>query len=309
MVSPLVRFGTSTWTYEGWKGQVYLKGYPKGSFTKHCLAEYWQFPHNGTPLFRTVGNDSTFYRPPTSQQLRAYRDQMPETVSMCFKVWEDITVPVFASHPRYGLKAGQPNPRFLDAQLFKDFVLAPFREAQFENCTGPFLFEFQRHDLSIDEFTVRLNSFFKQLPSEFNYAVEIRNAGLLGSQYRKVLETYGVAHVYNHWSYMPSLAEQHRRLHEIFTAPFTVLRLLTPLKMSYAEAKQRAAPYTKIVAELPEMRRDTVALIRQSITQAKPAYVLVNNRSEGNAPKTIQGLVEALEEAVPRGTMAHGESL
>jgi uncharacterized protein YecE (DUF72 family) len=297
MIASLVRFGTSTWTYEGWKGQVYLMDYPKSSFTKQCLSEYWRFPHNGAPLFRTVGNDSTFYRPPTSAQLRAYRDQMPEHTEMCFKVWEDITVPVFASHPRYGVKAGKPNPRFLDAQLFKDLVMTPFREAQFQDCTGPFLFEFQRHHLSTEEFTSRLDDFFTQLPNEYKYAVEIRNAGLLGPEYRKVLEAHGVAHVYNHWSYMPSLADQHKRMQETFTAPFTVLRLLTPLKMSYADAKKRAAPYTKIVTELPEMRRDTVALIRRSITQAKPAYVLVNNRSEGNAPKTVQGLAEMLEAA------------
>lgn len=294
MVSPLVRFGTSTWTYEGWRGQVYLKDYPKGMFTKHCLSEYWEFPDHGSPLFRTVGNDSTFYRPPTSQQLRAYRDQMPTDCTMCFKVWEDLTVPVFAKHPRYGLKAGKRNPRFLDGQLFKDLVLTPFREAQFQDYTGPFLFEFQRHDLSVEEFTSRLHTFFRQLPTEFKYAVEIRNAGLLGPHYRNVLEAHGVAHVYNHWSYMPSLSDQHKRLQETFTAPFTVLRLLTPLRMSYAEAKQRAAPYTKIVAELPEMRRDAVALMRLSVSQSKPAYVLVNNRSEGNAPKTIQGLVEML---------------
>jgi hypothetical protein len=79
-----------------------------------------------------------------------------------------------------------------------------------------------------------------------------------------------------------------------FTAPFTVLRLLTPLKMSYEQPKKRAEPYNKIVGVLPGMRKDTVMLIQQSIKQAKPAYVLVNNRSEGNAPKTIQALVAIL---------------
>jgi uncharacterized protein YecE (DUF72 family) len=294
MVSPLVRFGTSTWTYEGWKGQVYVKDYPKGTFTRECLAEYCQYLHKGVPLFRTVGNDSTFYRPPTASQLQAYRDRMPTGLDMCCKVWEDITVPVFAPHPRYGAKAGQRNPRFLDAQLFNDLVLAPFREATFQDQTGPFLFEFQRHDLSIDEFCTRLDKFFSQLPQEFKYAVEIRNAGLLGPDYRQVLARHGVAHVYNHWSYMPALAEQHRRMGEQFTAGFTVLRLLTPLKMSYAEAKKRAAPYNKIVAELPGMRKDTVSLIQQSINQNKKAYILVNNRSEGNAPKTVQALAEML---------------
>ena len=96
-----------------------------------------------------------------------------------------------------------------------------------------------------------------QLPKDFRYAVEIRKPGLVGPDYQKVLETHGVAHVYNHWSSMPSLAEQHYRM-ESFTAPFTVLRLLTPLKISYEAAKKRAEPYTKIVGELPVMRQDTV---------------------------------------------------
>ena len=32
---------------------------------------------------------------------------------------------------------------------------------------------------------------------------------ILGPEYRKVLNIHGVAHVYNHWSYLPLLAEQH----------------------------------------------------------------------------------------------------
>ena len=66
------------------------------------------------------------------------------------------------------------------------------------------------------------------------------------------------------------------------TAAFTVLRLLTPLKMSYEVAKKRAEPYTKIVGELPEMRRDTAELVRKAVTENRRAYVLVNNRAEGN---------------------------
>jgi len=46
---------------------------------------------------------------------------------------------------------------------------------------------------------------------------------------------------------------------ESFTAAFTVLRLLTPLGMSYAAAKKRAELYPKIVEELPQMRRETVS--------------------------------------------------
>ncbi|MBS0182072.1 MAG: DUF72 domain-containing protein [Nitrospira sp.] len=295
-LSPLIRFGTSTWTYEGWQGQVYLKKYPNTSFARECLGEYCQYLHDGEPCFRTVGNDSTFYRPPTANQLRHYLNQIPEDFEMCFKVWEELTIPQFAQQARYGVRAGQPNPRFLDAKVFNELVLSPYREAKFEPHTGRFLFEFQRHGMSSEEFCSRLDTFFSQLPKGFRYAVEIRNAGLLGPDYRKVLEHHGVAHVYNHWSYMPPLQEQHQRMEDRFTAPFTVLRLLTPLKMSYEAAKKRAEPYTRIVEELPEMRRDTVELVKKAVGEKRKAYVLVNNRSEGNAPLTIKALRNALLE-------------
>ena len=151
--------------------------------------------------------------------------------------------------------------------------------------------------MSAGEFCSRLDTFFGQLPKDFKYAVEIRNGGLLGPEYRKTLETHGVAHVYNHWCYMPSLAEQHQRM-ESFTAPFTVLRLLTPLKISYEEAKKRAEPYNKIVGELPEMRRDSVDLVKKAVAENRRAYVIVNNRSEGNAPLTFQALMKMLQDCV-----------
>ena len=274
LISPLIRFGTSTWTYEGWQGQVYKKQYTKSAFARECLGEYCQYLYHNEPLFRTVGNDSTFYRPPTTNQLLRYLNQIPEDFEMCCKVWEEITIPRFARHVRYGVKAGQPNPRFLDAKLFNEMVLTPYREAKFEPHAGPFLFEFQRHDLSAEKFYSRLDGFFGQLPKDFSYAVEMRNPGFIGLEYQKVLEHHCVAHVYSHWSSMPCLAEQHTRMGH-FTAPFTVLRLLTPLKISYEAAKKRAEPYTKIVGELPEMRQDTVDLVRKSVAEGRRTYVLV----------------------------------
>ena len=66
---------------------------------------------------------------------------------MCSKVWEEITIPRFADHPRYGAKAGQPNPRFLDAKVFIEEVLPPYEQA-FQGHIGPFIFEFQRTGLT-----------------------------------------------------------------------------------------------------------------------------------------------------------------
>ena len=293
-LSPLIRFGTSTWTYEGWQGQIYTRKYTKTAFTRECLGEFCQYLYRGQPLFRTVGNDATFYRPPSANQLTRYLTQIPEDFQMCFKVWEELTIPTYAKHARYGSRAGQVNPNFLNADAFTKLVLQPYRDAQFGPNTGPFLFEFQRHGMPAEEFIGKLDDFFDSVSAEFRYAVEIRNAGLLGPRYHDMLRAHGVAHVYNHWSYMPPLAEQHQRM-KTMTAPFTVLRLLTPLKMTYEAAKKRAEPYDKIVGELPEMRKDTVSLIQEATAENRSTYILVNNRAEGNAPLTIQALIDRLQ--------------
>src|SRR5687768_6301236 len=156
-LSPLIRFGTSTWTYEGWQGQVYKKTYPQSRFQQDCLAEYAQYEYQGEPLFRTVGIDHTFYGPPTTEMLAHYAAQLPAGFQACAKVWEDITVPVFPSGLRHAKKAG-PNPHFLDASYFIDRVLAPFDEA-FQDHTGPFLLEFQRSGLEAETFLPKLDRF------------------------------------------------------------------------------------------------------------------------------------------------------
>jgi len=62
------------------------------------------------------------------------------------------------------------------------------------------------------------------------------------------------------------------------TAPFTVLRLLTPLKISYEAAKKRAEPYTKIVEELPQMNKRGGA-IGSTGCQRKLSHVCTGQQS------------------------------
>jgi uncharacterized protein YecE (DUF72 family) len=128
-LSPLIRFGTSTWTYEGWQGQVYNKTYPKSRFKHDCLAKYATYEYQGEPLFRTVGIDHSFYGPPSAKLLANYASLMPPGFTACAKVWEDITVPVYPSGLRYAKKSGA-NPHFLDARYFEDQVLAPSGETR-----------------------------------------------------------------------------------------------------------------------------------------------------------------------------------
>jgi len=68
------------------------------------------------------------------------------------------------------------------------------------------------------------------------------------------------------------------------------------LKITDEAAKTRAEPYNTIVGELLERRRDTVRLTNQAVTEYRCAYVLVNNRSEGNALTTGQALSDPMRE-------------
>ena len=226
-----MKFGTSTWTYEGWKGDVYKRDYRKGRFKQDCLAEYAAYEYKGERLFKTVGFDFTFYGPPTVRQLQHYASLVPAEFQACAKVWEEITVPVYPSSLRYRSKAG-PNPHFLDAEYFMDQVLAPF-DAAFQKHTGPFIFEFQRSGLEPSSFLARLDAFLSRLPKRYEYAVEVRNPAVVGHEYRDILEAHGVSHVYHYLYAMPSLDQQHEKLTYPFTAPFVLFRLLTPRDKKY----------------------------------------------------------------------------
>lgn len=296
-LSPLIRLGTSTWTYEGWKGEVYRQPYAKGRFKQDCLAEYARYEYEGEPLFRTVGFDFTFYGPPTARQLAHYASLIPPRFQACAKVWEELTIPLYPPGLRYRDKAG-PNPRFLDAEYFLSQVLPPFQEA-FASNTGPFIFEFQRTGLEASSFLPKLDAFFGRLPREHEYAVEVRNPAVLGTDYRAVLEAHGVSHVYNHLYGMPMLDQQHDTMDQSFTAPFVLFRLLTPRDKKYHEAVKAYEPYDKLIEPLPEMRHVTARLVTQAVQEGRRAYVLINNRSEGNAPGTAKALYKLLTEPPP----------
>ncbi len=54
-------------------------------------------------------------------------------------------------------------------------------------------------------------------------------------------------------------------------------------------------PYNKLVRPLPDMRTETISLIHQAVGEHIQSHVLVNNRSEGSAPLTVQALVDQLK--------------
>ncbi|MBJ95867.1 MAG: hypothetical protein CMP23_15505 [Rickettsiales bacterium] len=287
----VVRMGTSSWKYPGWKGGLYRREYrSKRDFEQRCLEEY-----GAHPWFRAVGLDATFYAPPRSASLDRYAAQLPAHIQWVSKVWERITIPRFARQPRYGELAGKLNPDYLDAGLFRSSFLAPYDRPGVRERTGPFVLQFQRQGRSgreLAEFLERLDAFLGALPGGFRYATEVRTAELLCADYFAVLNRHGATHCFNHWTHMPPLIEQMRAAAAAggLQADFYVSRLLTPLQLSYAEAVARFEPYDVLQQPQTQMRRDVVRLASRAIAREAEAFILVNNRLEGNAPATIAAI-------------------
>ncbi|HEX5634661.1 MAG TPA: DUF72 domain-containing protein [Gemmatimonadales bacterium] len=289
-----VLFGTSSWTYPGWKGLVYHKEYKGRGTAAPMLEEYARFP-----LFRTVGIDSSFYAPPTDATLEAYASHLPPGFPCVSKVWHEITVHTWTK-VQGREKAGERNAHFLDAERFMEAVYQPYR-LHFADHMGPFVFEFQaipaasRGGLAPEEFANELDRFFERLPHDAPYAVEIRNPEFLTPRYFAVLREHGVAHLFNSWTRMPSVGDQ-LSLEDSVTGRFLVVRALLRPGRTYDEAVDAFAPYDRIQEPLPELRRDLVRLIRTALALRLPAYVIVNNRAEGSAPLTIVAIAKQLIE-------------
>jgi uncharacterized protein YecE (DUF72 family) len=287
-----VRFGTSSWNYPAWKGLVYHKDYPATGAVAEMLGEYARFP-----LFGTVGIDSSFYGPLTDKTLRSYAEVLPDGFPVLSKVWDRITVHTFAK-ARDKIRAGQPNPDFLNPDLFLESVWGPLRD-HFAGHTGPLIFEFQaiaREDkVAPLDFAEQLDRFFSRLPAEGRYAVEIRNAEFLTPAYFAVLREHDVAHVFSSWTRMPSIGMQ-LELPGSVTASFLVGRALLRPGRYYADAVDAFAPYDQIRDPNPELRSDLVRLVEMAEQLRIPAYLLVNNRAEGSAPRTIAAVAKLLSE-------------
>ncbi len=304
LLSGLLHLGTSTWAFPGWKGLVYKRHYKsKQQFIRESLAEYATIP-----WFRTACIDSLFYNPPKAETLQLYASQTPDTFRWVSKIWERITILEYPKHARYGALAGSRNPDFLNVDLLKDLVFAPYGSSEeVLNRTGPFVFQFAPFSakvLSYQHFVEHLADFLSKLPREFMYAVEVRNPEILSPEYFRALNESKVTHCFNQWNTMIPLREQmkHAASGGGLTADFYVARLLTPPRISYEAAEKLFQPYDRIQRINAEMRADILRLARRAVATGKRAFVTANNKAEGNSALTMLSIAKLIvEQGEPTG--------
>ncbi len=292
-----VYIGTSSWKYPGWCGQIYdeslyvtRKRFSEARFDRNCLSEYAE-------TFPTVCLDAGYYRFPSAKYLEGLCAQVPGAFRFGIKVTDTITLHHFPSLPRFGDQAGKHNEHFLDADLFRKEFLTPCEP--FREKIGVLIFEFSHfHTTDFErgtEFVETLDRFLAQLPRSWAYAVEIRNASMLQLEYFAMLQSHGVAHVFNSWTRMPDISDQ-LAMQGSFTTDFTVARFLLKPGRKYEAAVGAFSPYNATKEPNESARAAGRSLIEKARSIGKrPSFVFVNNRLEGNAPATIAAMLDSLE--------------
>ncbi|MBX7191366.1 MAG: DUF72 domain-containing protein [Sandaracinaceae bacterium] len=292
-----VFLGTSSWTFPGWADFVYRRHYPsQKAFVRSSLEEYVAHP-----LLRTVGIDRSFYGPLPREELASYAALLPDGYRVTMKVWDELASLSYPEHARFGARAGQPNPRFLDVAAFAEHVALPVEET-FRAHLAAYVIEVPptSHAPDVARFEERLDAFLVEAAPFGPFAIELRDTRLMTDRYLEILATRGASHCFSFWSRMPGLARQRERivatLGRSVLGPVVVARLMLPHGKGYDAQKAAFEPFDRIVTPQPVMRRDVVALADACGEAGLPLYVVVNNKAEGSAPRTVEALARLLAE-------------
>ncbi len=290
---PGVRFGTSSWTFPGWTGEVWDRAVSEATLSSHGLEAYAR-----QPLLGAVGIDRTWYRPVQAEVFEAYAAVVPSEFRFLVKAHDHCTLPFFPDQARYGDRRGEDNPRFLDPTYAVEEVVGPALEGLGDKL-GVLLFQMTPvHAEAVGgpgRFAERLHSFLDALPVGVPVAVELRSRSLFSPAFGDALSATGAVPCLNVWTDVPDLRSQ-ARLGRAASGDQLVIRWLLRPGMRYLEARQAFAPFEGL-KEADRTSRDVLArAIRAYSAAGKEVLCIVTNRAEGCAPASIRELARRIVE-------------
>lgn len=326
-LTPFVRFGTASDRYSGWIGQIYPESYRERIRGRSRKLGGKTFREETLPVdsvahyfehFDVLELDFTFYRPLLEKDgrpgsnintLRTYAEHAPASARFLLKAPQTY----FLRKLRKGsLAVYETNPDYLNAKACHDHFVDPAIRVLGDRLKG-FIFEQsytrQSEGPSPAENTEELRRFFGELNSSIQPHLELRSPHLLVDEYFEWLEQSGLGFVFSHWSWLPALREQWKMAGERFTAAdkSVVCRLLTPLRMKYADAYALSHPFDQPRPEIAEsgggkrMVLDATALAFQGLLKDHSVNLILNNRAWGNSPALGQTIASRiLEEEIRR---------
>jgi uncharacterized protein YecE (DUF72 family) len=279
-----LHLGTSSLSFPGWAGIVYAEQYRVSVLARHGLRAYAQHP-----LLNALNVDSTFYRPPSVEQLTQPAAEVPENFRFIVKAYTGLTTA--PDTPRAQQRGIQPV--FLDPLFAEQTVVVPLVKALGPRL-GAVLFQFSplghRYTRDPETFVARLGEFLTALPRGPVYAVELRDPEILGAQYEDALAAGGAVHCSTVHSRMPPVDSQ---VLDGGAGPVIIRWMLQPGD-DYESAGARFAPFNRIVEPDKLSRSRIASLVNRGLSAGRDVYVMAANNAEGSAPLTLQELAMAV---------------
>ena len=279
---PRLYFGTCSWSAPSWVGSFY----PAGTKAAGFLPYY-------TTRLRAVEADVTYYRVPDAKLVGGWERRTPAGFVLCAKFPRSIVHAGEGPRPDPGKllveeSVGADRDRFLEAMAF----LGP-------KC-GPLVLQFpyfnRKAFRDAGPFLERLDAFLGSLPSDFRYAVEVRNPRWLGEPLAEVLRSHRAALVLVDLPYMPGPADLAGSA-DLFTTDFTYLRLIGDRKRVDAVT----STFDRVVIDRDERLWAWAELLRDLPADVRETYAFANNHFAGHGPATIARLTSLVggEESPP----------
>lgn len=274
----LVRFGTSSFSSKDWVGPFYPKGCQPADFLSFYAGE-----------FDTVEIDASYYAIPSKDLVDGWVQKTPDDFRISLKF------------PRTIVHAGegpQPDPTMLlteavyaERDLFLETIQRLGDRLHTVLLQFPYFSKAAFQDSS--EFFERLDDFLTDLPTEFRYAVEIRNRTWLTPEYSHLLRSHSATMVLVDQGWMPHADEIEDRFN-LVTSDQSYIRLLGDRKEIEAITQEWD---TEVIDRRERLQRWSAFLVRL-LRRGVPTVVYVNNHYAGHAPTTTRRLAEMFESAV-----------
>jgi uncharacterized protein YecE (DUF72 family) len=256
-VAAPIYLGTSAFTAAGWETAFY----PPGMRSADYLTYY-------ATKFQTVEIDSTFYRTPAPTTVTGWKNKTPEGFIIAAKVPQIIT------HEKCLLECDEDFAQFVEVMTLLGDRL------------GPLLFQFPYFNSNVfqsgAQFLSRLKAFFKKLPKDKKFAIEIRNKWWIKPKFLDVLREYNVAFVLQDQSWMPGPADLFEKYDPV-TADFTYIRWLGDRKGIEQLTKVWDKTIIDRTSELQEWVKYCQKIQRRGVT----IYAYANNHYAGHGPATV----------------------
>lgn len=258
--------GSCSFTAEGWETSFYPTGIKKSAYLRYYAEQ-----------FDSVEVDSTFYRIPSENTVRGWHEQTPERFLFACKVPQSIT------HESCLIDCDDQLRAFLNVM------------SGLKHKLGPMLFQFPYFNRKTfarpAEFLDRLRAFLPKLPSDFRFALEIRNKAWVGPELLDLLRKYNVAFTLIDHPWMSRPSELLRK-GDTVTSDFVYIRLLGD---RYA-IEELTKTWDKTVVDRRRELMEWSAVVDSLLSRELRVYTYVNNHFAGHSPETMRQFLEMLRD-------------